>query len=764
MAELSRNQLRNPGADRRQRRNSLIPDRRDTDAPVRRAANEIRSGTRGDVGGAEALMQLARQVNGTAKAFADRDAILFANKQREDTAAGAMDFQNGKVDPVKFKESIAYSSAVSMGRTRRDWYKHIETTDDVVKAAMNSPEAMEAKTPAERQAIIDAALEQHMATFGLDPEDNSKARDFGTPDAQYWVADQMAQVRAKVQSTAYAQIEKDFSNEAVNNESEVIRGKIRNGEPVDFEEHMRALPGFANRGEAKAAFLTVFDGEIKSMEEEAIQLLETDPAAALEMHNKARSTRKALEASRLNPVKSPAVQQVDVSASNSAAPAEAPKEPYVPKGPAGSITTGLRAEGMSDAVIAGFLGNFEHESALGQNKNSGDGGTAHGLAQWRYERVDNFKRVIGKHPKSATLAEQVRFVAWEMKNPEKAGMTVAQRDSILAAKTPEEAAELIDKYYERSNGKSRRDRAKAARRFAAEGLAGGSETVAAADPSVTNPESAISLLDKMPNAANVKAPEGAYSLTPEEREKLAIGRRTADERFNKAFEMARREKQSEQADSFILRLSGVGPTVTATDVREAMRDGTISARDGQSMLGLIEREYEEAEAAVRRSTEEEEQATNEAREDRMETFTNSLIAPLTRGVINPATARTKILDAAAKESDPVVRAAMLNQVETVNKVAKLNAENPEVRKTAATIQSWSKTYFEDINQFVTPSRRPEVQKEIEKVMNTWISKMTDGDVSAAGVEAYREKAEKYLDDYVAKIMAREKARTQPVKQ
>jgi len=57
MAELSRNQLRNPGADRRQRRNSLIPDRRDTEAPVRRASNDIRSGTRGDVGGAEALMQ-----------------------------------------------------------------------------------------------------------------------------------------------------------------------------------------------------------------------------------------------------------------------------------------------------------------------------------------------------------------------------------------------------------------------------------------------------------------------------------------------------------------------------------------------------------------------------------------------------------------------------------------------------------------------------------------------------------------------------------
>ncbi len=45
-------------------------------------------------------------------------------------------------------------------------------------------------------------------------------------------------------------------------------------------------------------------------------------------------------------------------------------------------------------------------------------------------------------------------------------MTVAQRDSILAAGTPEEAARLIDQYYERSDGKSREKRAASARNYA----------------------------------------------------------------------------------------------------------------------------------------------------------------------------------------------------------------------------------------------------------------------------------------------------------
>jgi AraC-like DNA-binding protein len=131
----------------------------------------------------------------------------------------------------------------------------------------------------------------------------------------------------------------------------------------------------------------------------------------------------------------------------------------------GDIATALNSYGYSPAVVAGFLGNFKHESDLGRSKASGDGGTAHGLAQWRNERVANFERVIGKHPNRASLPEQVKFVHWEMQNPEAAGMTVTQRDAILSAKTPEQAASLIDRFYERSNGKSRAARAKAAREF-----------------------------------------------------------------------------------------------------------------------------------------------------------------------------------------------------------------------------------------------------------------------------------------------------------
>lgn len=129
-----------------------------------------------------------------------------------------------------------------------------------------------------------------------------------------------------------------------------------------------------------------------------------------------------------------------------------------------TVATTLSTE-LPAPVVAGFLGNFDVEA--GYTGAQGDGGTASGVAQWRKERRAAFKAMFGKDPHEATKEEQARFVLHEMKNPEQAGMTVAQRDAILAATTPEEAAELIDRYYERSSGKHRSERIEASKKYAA---------------------------------------------------------------------------------------------------------------------------------------------------------------------------------------------------------------------------------------------------------------------------------------------------------
>lgn len=133
-------------------------------------------------------------------------------------------------------------------------------------------------------------------------------------------------------------------------------------------------------------------------------------------------------------------------------------------GAAAPYAVALRSVGLPDVVVAGALANLEHESRF-DPKRTGDGGTARGAAQWRHERAANFEKVTGVRPEDATPLQTARFIKWEFDNPEKAGMTAGQRDAILRARTPAEAAELFDKYYERSDGKSRSSRAAAASRY-----------------------------------------------------------------------------------------------------------------------------------------------------------------------------------------------------------------------------------------------------------------------------------------------------------
>lgn len=129
--------------------------------------------------------------------------------------------------------------------------------------------------------------------------------------------------------------------------------------------------------------------------------------------------------------------------------------------PQTAVASVLSGSGLNNNVIAGFLGNFHAEGGYGGAQ--GDGGSAGGIAQWRNERRANFQKVIGVDPTKATPEQQAKFVVWELNNPKAAGMTVAQRDAILNAGSPEQAAALIDQHFERSDGRSRDARIAAAR-------------------------------------------------------------------------------------------------------------------------------------------------------------------------------------------------------------------------------------------------------------------------------------------------------------
>lgn len=108
--------------------------------------------------------------------------------------------------------------------------------------------------------------------------------------------------------------------------------------------------------------------------------------------------------------------------------------------------------GWTKEQAAGIVGNLQAESGVGLHYETavGDGGTAFGLAQWRFERVTTFYKVFGYPLKGSNLEDQLSYVHWELNNTEKAA-----GNRLRNAKTAADAAAIVDQYYERSSGEAR---------------------------------------------------------------------------------------------------------------------------------------------------------------------------------------------------------------------------------------------------------------------------------------------------------------------
>ena len=144
--------------------------------------------------------------------------------------------------------------------------------------------------------------------------------------------------------------------------------------------------------------------------------------------------------------------------------------------PQRAVASVLQGAGIAAPVIAGIMGNLYVEGGYGggqgdrgSNPGRGDGGAASGIAQWREGRRDAFRQRYGMDPHQATHQQQAEYMLWELTTPEgrrSAGVSADRANEILSASTPQQAAELFDKYYERSNGAHRDRRVAAANDFA----------------------------------------------------------------------------------------------------------------------------------------------------------------------------------------------------------------------------------------------------------------------------------------------------------
>ena len=107
------------------------------------------------------------------------------------------------------------------------------------------------------------------------------------------------------------------------------------------------------------------------------------------------------------------------------------------------IVSFFKQRGYSNAAARGIAAGIAAESNnnhRAKNPNS----SAYGLAQWMTARQKDFRRVMGKDIRASTKQEQLRFIAWELENTERAA-----GDKIRAAESDDAALHYTIKDYER---------------------------------------------------------------------------------------------------------------------------------------------------------------------------------------------------------------------------------------------------------------------------------------------------------------------------
>jgi hypothetical protein len=159
-----------------------------------------------------------------------------------------------------------------------------------------------------------------------------------------------------------------------------------------------------------------------------------------------------------------------------------PRQPAVPYSSAGTGDYGSGGAGGSNVqswydfarkpLDQGGLG-LTHEQAVGKVANlqaesgrdikpwgvTGDAGTAFGAAQWRGDRFNNLQKFASDRGLDyRTTDAQQAFMRQEYLTSERSAY-----DALLSARTPQEAATAVNKYYERSADTTGGREARAAR-------------------------------------------------------------------------------------------------------------------------------------------------------------------------------------------------------------------------------------------------------------------------------------------------------------
>lgn len=175
----------------------------------------------------------------------------------------------------------------------------------------------------------------------------------------------------------------------------------------------------------------------------------------------------------------------------------------------------FKSKGWTDAQAAGIVGNLQAESGVDLNAKAfnaaGGGSGAAGIAQWRGPRQTAFEQRYGVPVRQGTLEQQLDYVNWELTQ----GPEQAAGNRLRNATTAADAATIIDRFYERSEGRDLQRRIQLAQTLSGgvpEGVIGGTPSEKPAEEARRSTQVYVAKAPPIPNRLH-EYPTYIYALS-----------------------------------------------------------------------------------------------------------------------------------------------------------------------------------------------------------------------------------------------------------
>lgn len=705
MADLSNIKARPTEQDRITERRDAMFSRRNTEAPAVRSYQNMRNATRGDGGAAELLNALGMAKN-AASDFQSYQENKAAKARETDQADAFIDEATGMVDEARMQKSKAYREGALMSRTQADWATKLPDLESGLQELLQNQTDPD---PAKREAEVAHYLETFNRTFAVG--EDGELRDFGSPGANRWLAEQMAGLRGNAMSRASQLIDKRMGEESMSNMSAAVRGQIVAGQDVNWDQALGMLLPSVDRKAGVVELISSVKGAVGQLEE-------TDPVRG----------RRILDGL--------------LGWAKQSAPAEQPKQPDgIPKAPSGlmqpfaGFTTVKRTGKMGDARTGGSSHNGEDFPVpVGTAIVAPTGGEV--ISSMRNARGGNQVRV------KLDNGDIVGFAHLSSREVQVGQRVEAGAQLGLSGNTGKSTGPHVHMTVEVGGKK-----VSPSGYFAEQpkGSTGFAEAFApTASPSAPLPSEEANVA----GGVQLTPPTGYLTLSADQVLDLQEYRRTYNNRIDTRVDRQRTETQSKTSAEYLSRLAGIGAYPTVTEVRDAIRGGSINPQQGTQLLNIIDSDRRQRISDARQAASWAREDERVGKEDRLQGKLGSILGPIYAGRSTVMDGTSRLLALASAETDPEVRQALLREGSSeLGTIQSLRLKGPEYQSADTDLNSWESTYTSQLGKVRLP-RGMDTQSAkalIRQKMDTFRTELGRGNWSPDRVPTFMNSAERRLD-------------------